>query len=103
MLNKFTKRAFCTATQRSAQTQSSAAINVQTVNWEMPKVDTEGLPISLTAHPENTSAAVVDAIKTPISHPNAGYQIVQPLFQMMPDAQIMDPSCTLWTVKNTIC
>merc|ERR1719242_848210 len=37
------------------------------------------------------SAAVVDAIKTPISHPNAGYQIVQPLFQMMPDAQIMDP------------
>merc|ERR1719361_2135796 len=92
MLNKFTKRAFCTATQRSAQTQSSAAINVQAVNWEMPKVDTEGLPISLTAHPENTSAAVVDAIKTPTkTHPNADYQTVKPLFQMMETSQVMDP------------
>lgn len=88
MLNRVAKRAFCQASKQPLQ--ATTTINVAAP--AQPKVNTEGIPISLTAHPENTSAAVVDAIKTPTkTHPNADYKVVVPKFQMMETSKVMNP------------
>eukprot|EP00494_Astrolonche_serrata_P006981 UN07006 len=96
MLNRVVKRTLCTASK-----QTAAATQTVHVAGKQPtaEVNTDGIPISISAHAENKTQAVVDAIKTPLVqsdfptdyHPNADYQLIRPVWAMQESHKVMDP------------